>query len=140
MVINLAEFEHRLTAVEESAKSAHKRIDETDELTSGIHELAADIKVMTSQLTEHVKRSDANNERIEDRQRSQGERIGRLETEQPLVVQAVNELKNLVSTFLAKVEALEKEPGQKWKAITAQIVSLIVTALVTGAIVKFTGQ
>ena len=95
----------QLSAIQESVDSAHKRIDENTATLSGIHDLAASVKLLAIQVKSLT-------ERIEGGLKSQGERIG----------------------------ALEKEPGQKWKTVTAQIVSIIVAAVVTGLVVRFTGQ
>ena len=135
----IAKTEHRLTAVEESAKSAHHRIDENDELTSGIHELATNIKVMANQLEGLGKRSDESIERINAGQRNQGERIGKLENAYTLTAQIMPRLETSVNTLTTKVDTLEKEPGQKWKTVTAQIIGLVVAAVVGGALMKLAG-
>lgn len=48
MDINYAE---KIAHIEESLKSAHKRIDEQDRLTRSVYELAASIKTMQRDLT-----------------------------------------------------------------------------------------
>ena len=40
----------RLTRVEESAKQAHKRVDELQDITKAFYELAADVKVMVNEM------------------------------------------------------------------------------------------
>ena len=127
-------MEHRLTTVEESVNYAHKRINENDALTNGIHELAADIKLMSHQLVEHIKRSDANNTRVDERQKSQGERIGKLETDYSALVQILKEFKSSFNALDAKLDTLEKEPGQKWKTLVSQVTTLIIAAIISGVI------
>lgn len=49
MDINYAE---KIAHIEESLKSAHKRLDEIGELTQSVYELAASIKVMQGNITD----------------------------------------------------------------------------------------
>lgn len=49
MDINYAE---KIAHMEESLKSAHKRLDEIGELTQSVYELAASIKVMQGNITD----------------------------------------------------------------------------------------
>lgn len=98
-----------IRALWESAKSAHRRIDENDRVTEGIHRLAVNMEVMAEQLRALAERIDAAIERVEASQRSQGERIG----------------------------ALEKEPAQKWKSFVKQVFNLIVAAIVGGIVAYF---
>ena len=95
-----------IAALKESAKSAHKRIDENDQITAGIHKLAANVETLALQVKLLTDKMDTSIERIESGLKSQGERIG----------------------------ALEKEPATKWKALVAQITSLIIAAIVGGVI------
>lgn len=98
-----------IAALGENVKSAHKRIDENDRITDGIHKLAANVEALALQvklLTEDMKN---NMIKFESGLKSQGERIG----------------------------VLEKEPGGKWKALTAQIVSIVVAAVMAVIITKF---
>ena len=112
-----------IVALKESSKLVHKRIDATEKLTSGIHELAANMK----NLTEEVKRL---GERLENGLREQGKRIGETES-------AIIRLENVDAAILrlaTRLEKIEKEPGDKWKQLTAQVFSLVVAAVVGGII------
>jgi uncharacterized protein YlxW (UPF0749 family) len=90
-----------IAAVSESAKSAHKRIDENDRITEGIHKLAANVETLAVQVKMFTDRMDSSIARIEAGQKNQGERIG----------------------------ALEKEPADKWKGAIKQIIELIIAAV-----------
>lgn len=59
-----------IAALRESLKSAHKRLDENDRVTEGIHKLASNMEALTIQI-----------KILAEGQRSQGERIGALERE-----------------------------------------------------------
>lgn len=91
-----------ISALWESSKSAHKRIDENDRVTEGIYKLASSVESLTMQVKQLAEKMDSSLEKIENRQRDQGERIG----------------------------ALEKEPGQNWKRVTAQISTIIIAAII----------
>ena len=95
----------KLSALESSAKAAHKRLDAVENTTNIIHKLTASVESLAAQVKTLA-------ERMEDGLKSQGERIG----------------------------ALEKEPGKKWKALTAQIIQIVVAAVLGGILVKFVGQ
>lgn len=90
-----------ISALKENIKSAHKRIDENDKITEGIHKLASNIESLALQVKLLTERMDSSIERIESGLKGQGERIG----------------------------ALEKEPASKWKDLGKQVISLIVAAV-----------
>lgn len=47
----LQEIALKIVKVEDSVKSAHKRIDELHNITKAFYELAADVKVMVNEMT-----------------------------------------------------------------------------------------
>ena len=49
-MMNNNDLQIRVATVEESTKSAHKRIDELQVITKAFYELAADVKVMVSEM------------------------------------------------------------------------------------------
>ena len=77
----LLQYAKDITALQESAKSAHKRIDKTDKLTEAVHELARSNAAIASEVRSLAEKFDKAIERIEQGQRSQGERLGLLERE-----------------------------------------------------------
>lgn len=95
-----------IAALRESDKSAHKRIDENDRITEGIHKLAANVEALALQVKLLTESMENNIARLEAGQKTQGEHIG----------------------------ALENEPAKKWKALVAQITSLLIAAVVGGVI------
>ncbi len=98
-----------IAALRENLKSAHKRIDENDSVTKGIHELSTSIAAIAVELRALVTRYDTSFERIEAGQKSQGERIG----------------------------ALEKKPAMRWEALVTQLIGLLVAAVAGGMLSKF---
>lgn len=89
-----------VATLRESTKSAHKRIDENDRMTEGIHKLAANVEALALQVKMLTEKMEKSIERVEAGQRSQGERIGKL----------------------------EQEPANKWKDIVKQVITLVVAA------------
>lgn len=88
-------IEHRLTEVEERAKSNTKRLDKLEKVTDAIHE-------MSNTMVHLVEQSKNTNENVQ-------------------------ELKE-------KVDAIEKEPADNYKALKKTIWTSIITA-VLGAII-----
>lgn len=101
--------ESEIAALKESAKSAHKRIDENDRITEGIHKLASNVEALALQVKLLTESMESNVSRIEMSLKSQGKRI----------------------------DTLEREPAAKWKTLAAQIVSIAVAAVVGGLIANF---
>lgn len=54
----IKEFEGRITAVEQSAKQAHKRIDNQDKLTESIYSLVTEFKLMREDVNDIKNRVD----------------------------------------------------------------------------------
>ena len=98
-----------IAALRESLKSAHKRIDENDRITEGIHKLAANVEALALQVKMLTDKMDNSITRMEAGLKAQGERIG----------------------------TLEKEPADKWKTLAAQVTGLIVAAVIGVVIAKF---
>jgi methyl-accepting chemotaxis protein len=117
-----------IAAIQESAKSAHKRLDENGLIINGIHKLAANME----NLTHEVKRVA---EKLEDGLREQGKRIGVVET----AVNTILNMETYVKTANDRLDKIEKEPADKWKKLTAQVVSLLVAAVVGGVIAYLAG-
>jgi len=88
----------KIAAHGESLKSAHKRIDKVDKLTEAVHELARSNTAIATEVKVLACKFDKTIERIEQGQRSQDKRIG----------------------------ALEKEPGDKWKKLISQIITILI--------------
>jgi hypothetical protein len=95
-----------ISALWESAKSAHKRIDENDRITEGIHKLTTNVETLALQVKHLAEKVEQTVNRLELGLKSQGERIG----------------------------ALEKEPGRKWKVLWERIGLAVAGALATAAV------
>ncbi len=120
------EHAQKIAALEQMYSSMGKRIDENGHVTTGIHKLAANVESLTGEL----KRL---GEKLETGLKEQGKRIG--EAESKLVSLAA--IEKSVRENDTRLDALEREPGQKWRTLTAQIVSIVVTAVVTGLVMNF---
>ena len=95
-----------IAGMQEKLASAHKRIDENDRVTDGIHKLAANVETLAFQVKHLSEKMEGSISRIEAGLKAQGERIGKL----------------------------EKEPGEKWKSLVSQVIALAVAAIVGGVI------
>lgn len=122
-----------LSALWESTKSAHKRIDESDKVTSGIHKLSASIAGMTAEMKGIAERMEESNvhmtssiDRITEGQKLQGERIGNIEK----AVLTIGRNEKLIEEHENRLDAIDKEPAAKWKNFTWLIFAGIVTAVV----------
>lgn len=131
-----------IAALWESTKSAHKRLDENDKVTKGIHQLSASIAGMTAEMKGIAERMDESNERmsasvekINEGQRAQAERIGAVEK----TLITLSGLSEGMKKLGEKVEVIEKEPATKWKTLVAQITTLIVAAAIGAILTKIFG-
>jgi methyl-accepting chemotaxis protein len=116
-----------IAALLESVKSAHKRIDATEELSNGIHKLAANVE----NNTKEVKRIA---DRVDNGLREQGRRIGETET---ALVKISNMEQDIIDTK-ARVDRIEKEPADLWKHYVKQIGGLLVAAVIGYFLSQFT--
>jgi len=98
-----------IAALRERVKSAHKRIDENDRITTGIHKLASNVEALALQVKLLTERMDSSINRMEKSIKSQDERIG----------------------------AIEKEPATKWKELVRQMIALAVAALAGSMLASF---
>jgi len=107
-----------IAGLKEKTASAHRRLDNIDKLTAGIHELARNVATLTAE----VKTLAETFATVKDGQRSQGERIGAIEQ----IVHQIQQNENDISDLVAKVDELRMEPGNKWKTISACVISAVV--------------
>jgi chromosome segregation ATPase len=112
-----------IAAVWESTKSAHHRLNENAEIISSIHKLAANMENLTVEVKKLA-------ERLENGLREQGKRIGEAET---ALIKMAN-LEAYVKKANERLDKIEREPADKWKNLTAQIITLLVAAVVGGII------
>ena len=124
-----------IAALWENTKSAHKRMDENDRITKGIHKLAANVEALALQVKLLTERMDSSIDRMERSIKSQGERIGAVE----MACRNIERNEASIITLIGKVDAIEKEPAAKWKDLAKQVVTLAVAALMGGALAQFVG-
>jgi chromosome segregation ATPase len=123
--------QEHMTALAElraSVKSAHKRLDDTQALTAGIHELTKGIAEIATELKLLTKRLDSTIERIEQGQKEQGIRIGSIEK----CVLNIERGEKQIAEHEKRLDEIDKAPGDKWNRFT-----WLVFAAVAGALVAF---
>lgn len=130
----LIKINGEIAEIRASDKSAHKRIDENDRITNGIHEIAASVQTLALQIKLLTERLDENMDELKDGQRRHGERIGAVET----FCLSIERLEKSISVLSGKVEAIEKEPATKWKDLVKQVIAIVVAAVVGAVTGKFT--
>ena len=125
-------FEHarQITALQESAKSAHKRIDKMDKLTEAVHELARSNTAIATEVKALAEKFDKTTERIEKGQKAQGERLGLIERD----IQQVKQNEKEIADMADKLDTLRMEPGEKWKSVVSEICKLLAVAAVTALV------
>ena len=122
-----------IAALWETSKSAHRRINESDEIAKGIHKLAANMEALALQVKLLTERMDSTIERMESSLKSQGERIGKVESFGRL---AETQEKSITS-LAKKIEAIEREPADKWRSLVKQLITLTTAALAGGMLSNF---
>ncbi|NMA17856.1 MAG: DUF1664 domain-containing protein [Clostridiaceae bacterium] len=103
------EREKRLTAVEESTKQAHKRIDDLNNLNESVKLLAvssAEMSVQLSQVRE-------NTERIEEQ-----------------VKHNADSLEVKTNTMDNRLKELEGKAGKRWELVMTEIIKLLVAGCI----------
>jgi predicted nuclease with TOPRIM domain len=115
----LIEHNSKIAALEQRADAAEERIRENAALLMGIHQLAANVESLTSE----VKRL---GDKLDSGLREQGKRIGELET----TMIRLSNMENKVDSVYSRVNVIEKEPAEKWKKFVWLIVAGIATTLV----------
>lgn len=91
-------------------KSAHKRIDENNQMTEGIHKLAANVEALAIQVKMLTESVNASVKKLEEGQNRMDERIC----------------------------VIEREPANRWKALVSQVIALVVAAVTGGIIIMLT--
>ena len=115
-----------IAALWQNAKSAHKRIDENDRITQGIHKLAANIEALTLQVKLLTERMDSSIDRMEKSIKSQSMRVGALE----MLCRTIERNEQSIAGLSSKIDAIEKEPAANWKELVRQMISLAAAVLV----------
>lgn len=99
----------QLAETRSSLKSAHHRLDDIDNITAGIHEIAASVQALAVEVKMIAEKWSKSEESIKNSLQRQGERI----------------------------EKLEMEPADKWKNLIAQVIGLVVAAVMGVVVSKF---
>ena len=120
-------FDHTksITALQESVKSAHKRIDKMDKLTEAVHKLARSNAAIATEVKSLAGKFDKTTERIEAGQKAQGERLGAIERD----LQQVKQNEKEIADMADKLDAVRMEPGEKWKSLVMHIVGYIIVGI-----------
>lgn len=116
-----------IAALYESSKSAHKRIDQMDELAASVHELAREVGRIAEKVEQIAERMDKTILRIEQGQKDQGIRIGNIE--KSLLPVSRNE--KAIETHERRLDEIDKAPGEKWNRLLWLIFSAGIGAVVT---------
>jgi chromosome segregation ATPase len=123
-----------IASLKSSVDALQHRTDSNERLISGLHELAVTVAGNSTEikhLAEIVRRQ---SNRIEEGQKSQGERIGNIEK----ITQHVKQHDKDITEHDKRLSEIEKEPGSKWKAFKVHFISCIITAVVVYFFAKFT--
>ena len=124
-----------IAALWENAKSAHKRIDETDRITNGIHKLAANVETLALQVKLLTERMDSSIDRMEQSLKSQEGRIREAEA----VCSAALRSEKRIAELAGKVEAIEREPATKWKELVRLTMTITAAAFMGGMFANIIG-
>lgn len=116
----------------ESLKSAHKRIDENDKLTEAIHDIALSVQSLANQVEHLTDKLDETVESMRGNLKAHGERIGTLE----LINQADDALRVTTKALETRLDKLEKEPAENYKSIIKQVIGIVIAAVI-GAVIAY---
>ena len=124
----LMEHTRSIAALQEKTDSAHKRLNQNDNIIHSIHKLAANMENLTGEvkgLTAELKSG----------LREQGKRIGEVES---ALIRFAN-IETQLASAISRIDKIEKEPADKWKDLTKQVITFIVAAGLTLLAAKFLG-
>lgn len=122
-----------VAAIWESAKSAHKRIDETGELTASVNQLAREVGRVAEKVEHIADRMDKTVERIEQGQKEQGERISNIEK----AILTISRNEKAVEEHEKRLDNIDKAPADKWNKFTWLVFAGVVTAVVAFFVGRF---
>jgi len=131
MATTLLEHTKQISALQESTKSAHHRIDRMDKLTEAVHTLAQSNTAIATEVKMLATKFDKTIERIEAGQKSQGERLGIIERDITQIQRNEKEIGDLSD----KLDAVRTEPGEKWK----YLIFALIGGIAAGALGFFGG-
>jgi len=117
------EHTKQIAALQESAKSAHRRIDRTDKLTDAVYSLAQSNAAIAKEVKMLASKFDRAVERIETGQKSQGERIGAIERD----ITQIQRNEKEISDMSGKLDEMRMAPGEKWKYTVFALIGGIIT-------------
>ena len=106
----------RLVRVEESVKSAHKRIDKAEETQAEIHALA----ISVNSLAQSVKAITEQNKGIV-------ERLAQIERQPAVDLDRLHQIEQ-------RVQDIEQKPGKEWDRLKWIIISILASAVISGVL------
>lgn len=123
---DLIELKAEIRALRESVKSAHHRIDSCDKIAESVNRLVTNLQVLTEQFKGLAEKMDTAVDRMEESQKSQGERIGRLEA----TLATFARIEERIAENEKRLEDIEKKPGDKWEKFSWLVFSSVVTGII----------
>jgi len=120
----------KISALQASMKSFHKRQDDHAKILTGIHDLSKNVAAMATEVKILAENTAKSITEIKQGQRVQGERVGEIEK---TILKIERNEKDILETA-KKLDALRMEPAKKLKSIVMQIVGLILAAIAGGAV------
>jgi DNA repair exonuclease SbcCD ATPase subunit len=115
----------QISALQESVKSAHHRIDRMDQLTEAVHTLAQSNTAIATEVKMLTSKFDKTIERMEKGQKCQGERLGTIERD----ITQIRRNEKEIGELSAKFDAVRMEPAEKWKYLIFAIIGGIVAGV-----------
>lgn len=109
------EHEQRLTAVEESAKQAHKRIDDLKELNKSVKKLAISMAEMNVQLSTVRENTERIEQQVKDNAESLDIETGKMDE---------------------RLKLLEGKSGKRWELVVTEIIKLLIAGGI-GYVISF---
>ena len=122
----MLEHSKEISALWESSKSSHKRHDDYQKIVESVHELSKNVATMAAKTELLAIKMDKGIERMEQAQKSQGERLGKAEAE----VQQIGRIEKEIIALTDKIDKLRMEPADKWKSLMTTIITEAVTAVI----------
>lgn len=109
-----------LAELKASTKSAHKRLDNIDELMKLMHQMNTNVATIANETKNQGKQLES----IVETMKGQGEKIDAIENQM--------ETKETVKNLIDRIDVIEKKDGKKAEKLLTQIKWLLISLFVTG--------
>ena len=129
MTQSIQEMMQEIAAIKTKQNNDHVRIEENKTLATQIHKVSVNLEHLTDQLKGQNERMDKLIDTYDARLKSQGERIGKLETIAETQSLILEKFQKRLETLENDVEEIKTKGAKRWEGIVEKVIFFIVGAV-----------